>query len=311
MAKDDLISQGLWGRYSRKVRDRMNGPRHFGTISEEDARQRGLKLVDVVHGAVSCGDAVELFWLVDASGVIREARFKTFGCGTAIAASDMMAELCLGKHVEEAMKITNLDVEHALRDDPGVPAVPGQKMHCSVMAYDVIRKAAAAWSGRPFDEVEEEIVCPCARVSRATVEDAIRLNDLHTVEEITRYTKAGGYCGSCIRAGGHEDRPVYLEDILRRVRAEMDRERGAPSFAALPLVEKLRLVEDAVRAEIAPALAADGGGLTVAGINGSEVSVRYTGACAGCAGAAQGTLLFVQDVLRKLDPAISVVLARE
>ena len=68
------------------------------------------------------------------SDTILESKFKSFGCGTAIASSDMMAELCMGKTVDEAVKLTNIDVEKALRDTPDVPAVPGQKMHCSVMA---------------------------------------------------------------------------------------------------------------------------------------------------------------------------------
>ena len=59
--------------------------------------------------------------------VIVDAKFKSFGCGTAIASSDMMVELCLGKKVQEAVKITNIDVEKALRDDPDTPAVPWQR----------------------------------------------------------------------------------------------------------------------------------------------------------------------------------------
>ncbi|MFX4236673.1 iron-sulfur cluster assembly scaffold protein, partial [Aliarcobacter butzleri] len=73
---------------------------------------------------------------------ILESKFKSFGCVTAIASNDVMAELCIGKSVDEAVKITNIDVEFALRDNPDTPAVPPQKMHCSVMAYDVIKKAA-------------------------------------------------------------------------------------------------------------------------------------------------------------------------
>ncbi len=95
------------------------------------------------------------------------------------------------------------------------------------MAYDVIRKAASQYKGVDMDTLEEEeIVCQCARVSLRTVKDVIRINDLKTVEEITRYTKAGAFCKSCIRPGGHECRTHYLVDILRDVRAEMDREKA-------------------------------------------------------------------------------------
>lgn len=78
---------------------------------------------------------------------------------------DVMAELCIGKTVDEAVKITNIDVEFALRDAPDVPAVPPQKMHCSVMAYDVIKKAAADYKGVDMESFkQEQIICECARV---------------------------------------------------------------------------------------------------------------------------------------------------
>ena len=106
----------------------------------------------------------------------------------------MMCEMIIGKTVDEAMKITNIDVEQALRDDDDTAAIPPQKMHCSVMAYDVIRKAASQYKGVDMDSLEEEeIVCQCARVSLRTVRDVIRINDLTTVEEITRFTKAGRF----------------------------------------------------------------------------------------------------------------------
>ena len=135
----------------------------------------------------------------------------------------MMCEMIIGKTVDEAMKITNVDVENALRDDDDTAAIPPQKMHCSVMAYDVIRKAASEYKGVDMDSLEEEqIVCQCARVSLRTVREVIRINDLKTVEDITRFTKAGAFCKSCIRPGGHESRKYYLVDILAEVRAEME-----------------------------------------------------------------------------------------
>ncbi|MFP4521450.1 MAG: iron-sulfur cluster assembly scaffold protein, partial [Fibrobacterota bacterium] len=217
MGKNDIAGFSLWESYSSEVRKRMNNPSHLGSFTDEDATKRGLKLVSVMHGAETCGDAVELFLLVNDNGVVRDARFLSFGCGTAIASSDMMCELCLGKTIDEISKITNIDVEKALRDSPDKPAVPGQKMHCSVMAYDVLKKAVADYKGVDYQElIDNEIVCECAQVTKQTVVDAIRNNDLKTVEEITSYTKAGGYCKSCIRPGGHEKRSVYLIDILNQ-----------------------------------------------------------------------------------------------
>ena len=198
MAKSDLIGGALWEQYSQVVNDRMNNPAHRGEISEEEAAKLGAKLIVADWGAEACGDAVRLYWAVDPkTDIILKSSFKSFGCGTAIASSETMAEMCIGKTVDEAVKITNIDVEHAMRDDEDTPSIPPQKMHCSVMAYDVIKKAASIYKGVDMTHFEEEeIVCECARVSLRTIKDVIRINDLKTVEEITRFTKAGAFCKS-------------------------------------------------------------------------------------------------------------------
>lgn len=324
MAKNDLLGGALWDAYSKKVSDRMDNPKYLGTISQEEADARGAKLIVADYGAESCGDAVRLYWLVDpASERIIDAKFKSFGCGTAIASSDMMVELCLGKTVDEAVKITNLDVEFALRDDPDTPAVPGQKMHCSVMAYDVIKKAASLYKGVDMASFEDEIiVCECARVSLGTIKEVIKINDLKTVEEITAYTKAGAFCKSCIRPGGHEQRECYLVDILAQTRAEMDEERmrnqadksasGELAFADMSLVQKVKAVDKTIDEHIRPMLMMDGGNLEVIDIRASsdgytDVYIRYMGACVGCASSATGTLFAIEAVLKeKLDSAIRV-----
>jgi len=101
MAKNDLIGGSLWEQYSNKVTERMNDPTHLGVITEEQAREAGARLVVADWGAEACGDAVRLYWLVDEeSDRILDAKFKSFGCGTAIASSDVMAELCTGRTVD-------------------------------------------------------------------------------------------------------------------------------------------------------------------------------------------------------------------
>lgn len=195
MGIDSLIGGTIWDEYSQKVCELMNNPKNMGEITEEQATAMGTKLIVADFGAESCGDAVRLYWAVNPTNdIILDAKFKSFGCGTAIASSDTMAELCIGKSVDEALKITNIDVEKAMRDTPDVPAVPPQKMHCSVMAYDVIKKAASQYKGVDMASFETEIiVCECARVSLSTLREVIRLNDLTTVEQITDYTKAGAF----------------------------------------------------------------------------------------------------------------------
>ncbi|WP_020674516.1 iron-sulfur cluster assembly scaffold protein NifU [Geopsychrobacter electrodiphilus] len=311
MAKADLIGGELWEQYSKKVADRMNNPLNFGELTEANAKEMGGKLVIANEGAESCGDTVRLFWIVDPkTHVIKKATFKSFGCGTAIAATDMMAEMCVGKTVDEAAKMTNLDVEHALRDEVDVAAVPPQKMHCSVMAYEVIKRATSIYRNVDISTLAEpDIVCECARVSLQTVEDAIRINDLKTVEDISDYTKAGAFCKSCIQPGGHEKRDHYLVDILARVRAEMDHERNpdktmSADFDKLSVVKQIKAIEAVLDEHIRPALAHDGGGIELEDVQPGEngivnVHVRYQGSCKGCAGSVAGTLTFVEQTLQK------------
>ncbi len=321
MGIDSLIGGTIWDEYSQKVTDLMNNPKNMGEITEEQAKEMGTKLIVADFGAESCGDAVRLYWAVDPkTDVIKESKFKSFGCGTAIASSDTMAELCKGKTVQEAVKITNIDVEKAMRDTPDVPSVPPQKMHCSVMAYDVIKKAASQYMNVDMESFEEEIiVCECARVSLSTLKEVIRLNDLTTVEQITDYTKAGAFCKSCIRPGGHEEKDIYLVDLL----AEYEKEKLAQvatlgndgatiEFAKMTIVQKLKAVDKVIDDNIRQMLVMDGGDMEVLDIkeNGVNIDIyiRYLGACNGCASADTGTLFAIENILKeKLDQNIRVL----
>ncbi|WP_139453991.1 iron-sulfur cluster assembly scaffold protein [Campylobacter armoricus] len=321
MGKNSLIGGSIWDEYSQKVQDRMNNPKYMGELTQDDAKKTNAKLIIADFGAESCGDAVRLYWLVDEkTDKIIDAKFKSFGCGTAIASSDTMAELCIGKTVDEAVKITNLDVEFAMRDNPQTPAVPPQKMHCSVMAYDVIKQAAAHYKGvNPEDFEDQIIVCECARVSLGTIKEVIRLNDLKSVEEITQYTKAGAFCKSCIKAGGHEKKDYYLVDILAETRAEMEREKlknqskADIAFDDMTMVKQLKAVESVLDSDVRPMLHGDGGDLEVIDIQKSEsnnidVYIRYLGACSGCSSGSGATLYAIENILQEeLSPNIRVI----
>jgi len=321
MGFDSLIGGTIWDEYSQKVQDLMNNPKNMGEITQEEAEAMGAKLIVADFGAESCGDAVRLYWAVDPkTDIIKESKFKSFGCGTAIASSDTMAELCKGKTVDEAVKITNIDVEKAMRDEPDTPAVPPQKMHCSVMAYDVIKKAAAQYKGVDMESFEEEvIVCECARVSLSTLREVIRLNDLTTVEQITDYTKAGAFCKSCIRPGGHEEKDIYLVDLLEEYEKEkMAKAADASSagadvpFKEMTIVQKIKAVDKVIDDNIRQMLIMDGGDMEILDIkeNGENIDIyiRYLGACSGCASSSTGTLFAIENILKeKLDPNIRVL----
>jgi NifU-like protein len=324
MAKADMIGASLWDAYSNKVTTLMNNPQHQGEIFEAEAEERGNKLVVADFGAESCGDAVRLYWEIDPKNdTIVNSKFKSFGCGTAIASSDVMTELCIGKKVEDAVKITNIDVEMALRDDPETPAVPPQKMHCSVMAYDVIKKAAGIYMGVDAESFETEvIVCECARVSMGTLQEVIRLNNLTTVEQITDYTKAGGFCKSCIKPGGHEAMDHYLVDILADTRQEMEQEKmkaaadakaaGGGKFEDMTLVQQIKAIDAIIDENVRQFLVMDGGDMEIIDIKKNDehfdVYIRYLGACDGCASSSTGTLYAIESTLQeKLSSAIRVL----
>lgn len=310
MAKADLIGGSLWEQYSSKVDERMTNPHYMGKITEEEAKAMGARLIVADHGAEVCGDAIRLYWAVDPdTDKILMARFKTFGCGTAIASSDVMAEMCTGRTVDDALKITNIDVEKALRDDENKVAIPPQKMHCSVMAYDVIKKATSIYKGVDMASLEEEdIVCECARVSLGTIKDIIRINDLKTVEEITHYTKAGAFCKSCIRPGGHEKRRYYLVDILKEVRQEIENEKVAQfleqkDFSLMNIIQKHKAVERVLSEHVRPNLLKEGGNLEVLDMkenNGiTQIYIHYLGACSICPSSKTGTLSYIEGFLKK------------
>ncbi len=116
--------------YSDKVIDHYNNPRNIGTL-DKSSRQVGTGLV----GAPACGDVMRLQIEVDeATGIIRDAKFKTFGCRSAIASSSLATEWLKGKGVDEALQIDNMDIVEEL-------ALPPVKIHCSVLAEDAIRSA--------------------------------------------------------------------------------------------------------------------------------------------------------------------------
>ncbi len=117
--------------YSEKVLDHYENPRNVGSLSNEDA-QVGTGMV----GAPACGDVMRLQIKVNDEGVIEDARFKTYGCGSAIASSSLVTEWVKGKTLDEALTIRNTQIAEEL-------ALPPVKIHCSVLAEDAIKAAVA------------------------------------------------------------------------------------------------------------------------------------------------------------------------
>ncbi len=122
--------------YSEKVLDHYNNPRNVGALPKDDPTV-GTGVV----GAPECGDVMKLQIKVGANGVIEDARFKTFGCGSAIASSSLATEWVKGKTLAEASAIRNTDIVQELN-------LPPIKIHCSVLAEDAIRAALADYAAK-------------------------------------------------------------------------------------------------------------------------------------------------------------------
>jgi nitrogen fixation protein NifU and related proteins len=122
--------------YSSKVLDHYNNPRNVGSFAKDEPNV-GTGVV----GAPECGDVMKLQLKINENGVIEDARFKTFGCGSAIASSSYVTELVKGKRIDEAMAIKNSIIVAEL-------SLPPVKIHCSVLAEDAIKAAIKDWKGK-------------------------------------------------------------------------------------------------------------------------------------------------------------------
>ncbi|MFZ5866252.1 MAG: Fe-S cluster assembly protein NifU [Thermodesulfobacteriota bacterium] len=253
----------MW-EYTEKVKEHFFHPRNVGQL--EDANAVGEV------GSLACGDALKLFLKIDPqTDRIIDARFQTFGCGSAIASSSALTEMVKGKTVDEALKITNQDIADYLG------GLPSEKMHCSVMGRDAFRAAVACYRGEPApqEQLEGELVCECFGVTDEQIRSVVRENNLTSVEQVTNYTKAGGGCGQC-----HDK----IKEIIAQVRGELRKEKKAPEAAPRPMtnIQKIAKIQEVIEKEIRPMLQQDGGDVDLIDVDGNRVVVALRGACISC-----------------------------
>ncbi len=253
----------MWD-YTDKVKDHFLNPRNAGELADAD----GVGEV----GSIACGDALKLFLKVE-DGVIVEATFQTFGCGSAIASASALTEMVKGKTVDEAAAIANEDIAGYLG------GLPRAKMHCSVMGREALEAAIANYRGESIEHEEEDegaIICQCFGITEAKVRRAIREDRLETLEDVTNFTKAGGGCQTC-----HLD----IEEILEE---EMGKAEAAP-IETIPVekpkltnIQKMVMIQETIDREIRPALRQDGGDIELIDIEGNLVKVALRGQCVEC-----------------------------
>ncbi len=264
----------MW-EYTDKVKDHFLNPRNVGVVENHD----GIGEV----GSMACGDALKLTFKLDENKKIKEAKFQTFGCASAIASSSAMTEMLIGLTLEQAEKVTNDDIANYLG------GLPKEKMHCSVLGRDALEKAIMCYRGEPEKKVEGDIVCECFGVTDLEINRVVKENSLRTIEEVTNYVKAGGGCEKC------------HEKIQELIDAALGRETPAKKKPVrLTNIQKIKLIEDTLDREIKPALKQDGGNIELVDVDGNAVFVKLLGTCATCS-VSQVTLKdYVEKKLREL-----------
>lgn len=306
--------------YSEKVRqlfkDAVQGVAgtHMGEIENPDGFGE--------HGSMICGDALRFFFRVrqhptdPAQDVIIQARYLTFGCTSAIAASEALCSLLEeeAKTPIEALRITNQDLVKFLG------GLPEQKIHCSVMGAEALRAAVIDWAKkrganlkeilpRQLDEqAVDRLVCKCYSVSESYLRRKIRELNLRSIAEITNALKAGGGCGACHHArGGLQD---LLDEQWGVVTAPSDerhaetiKTRPAETLSPYRLGRKIETVLDVV---VRPLLGQEGRGLELVDIKDFQVYCRLSGVSD--RGAAQTCKLKVEKCLKEqVDDQLQVI----
>ena len=270
---------------------------HLGEIEDPDGFGE--------HGSIACGDALRFTFRVKrhptdpTKDVITEARYLTFGCTSAIAASEALCALIEqgGRTPIEALKITNKDIVEYLE------GLPRQKIHCSVMGAEALEAAVFNWAQKRGVNLESlgidihsdergegRIVCKCFSLSEPYIRRKIKELNLHTIAEITNAIKAGGACMSCHHV------PGGLQDLLGRNLGP-----ASKKVAALPQLPVLgrgwcgraakddghalspyqfdKKIEKAIDEYVRPMLKNDGGDVEIVDIKDMLVYCRLTGAC--------------------------------
>ncbi|MHC4583635.1 MAG: Fe-S cluster assembly protein NifU [Planctomycetota bacterium] len=256
----------MW-EYTDKLKDHFFNPRNVGEVENPD----GIGEV----GSLACGDALKLTFKLDENGKIADAKFKTFGCASAIATSSVLTEMIKGLTLDEAIKITNKDIADYLG------GLPEQKMHCSVMGREALEAAIenSQTGGKQKHEIEGNVICTCFGVTDKEIERVIRENNLTTVEEVTNYCKAGGGCGGC---------QSEIENLIEKFKPDEIKQppvTSARRVGKLTNIQKIQLIQQTINEQIRPALRAHGGNVELIDVEGNKVVVAFRGMCAQCSSA--------------------------
>ncbi len=273
------------------------------------------------HGSIVCGDTLRFTFRVErhptdpTRDIITQARYLTFGCTSAIAASEALCTLLedQGKTPIEALQVSNQDLIDFL------DGLPEQKIHCSVMGAEALQKAVADWASKRGvdlaelspelahgDEDEGRIVCNCFSVTEPYLRRKIKELGLQNIAEITNALKAGGGCTVCHHTpGGLQD----LLDEIWGVKPAGQVKVAASHTGEQPSPYRLgQQIETAIEAVIRPLLQDEGGDIELVDIKGHKIYCRLTGAASQSDAADQTFKLLVEQQLKEqVDDRLQVI----
>ena len=285
---------------------------HLGEVEEPDGLGE--------HGSIACGDALRFTFRVrkhaddPLQDVITECKYLTFGCTSAIAASEALCILIEEGGVTplQALDITNDDIVQFLE------GLPDQKIHCSVMGAEALAAAVFNWAQHrgvdldalgvdilPEETEEGRLVCKCFGLTEPYLLRKIKELGLKSIADLTAATKAGGACMTC------HHQPGGLQDLLDQVWGAAGSSEPSPAFdpsapvappapaADLSPFQFMKRVEQVLDSYVRPMLQSDGGDLEIIDIKDRTVYVRLAGACSTCMGASQTLKLLVERSLKE------------
>ena len=274
----------MW-EYTEKVKEHFTNPKNVGSIENADAIGEA--------GALSCGDKLKLYLKIEGN-MITDAKFQTFGCGSAVAASSVLTEMLIGKTLEEARKITNKQIADEL------DGLPPEKMHCSVMGREALEDALKNYYQEDWSDIVDEetsevgstIICHCFSVTEQQIIDAIVENGAKNFDDVSKITSAGLACGRC--------RESIKAIISRYVKDEQKQ--------VLTPVQKIIKINNIMETVIAPELRKDMGDIELINVENDNVYVKLKGHCSQCANAKLTLKSFVEAKLKDLvDDNINVI----
>ncbi len=271
----------MW-EYSETVKEHYKNPKNVGSIENADAIGEA--------GALACGDALKLYLKIE-NDIVVDAKFQTFGCGSAVASSSMLTEMIIGKPLEEVKKITNKDIIERLG------GLPPEKTHCSVMGREALEDALKNYYGYEVGESKtDKVICNCYSVTESVIKEAIE-HGAKTLKDVMEATYAGSACGRC------------KDSIQKIIDSMVDNNETKEELTPIQFAIK---INSALEEKIAPELAKDSGGIELVDIKGKNIYVKLKGTCKGCPNSKATLTSFVEKKLKELiDNDINVFEAQE